>query len=118
VRTPVTLPLLIVGLLVWQGCGRSHDELPIPEERLPAIMIDVYLARARSELEGQSAAEAVSEALRSHGFDTTAYNETLNLLTANPELGKEIFQTVLDSVIMEQRNIRARMMLDSVAANS
>lgn len=117
-RTPFTRPLLILFILVWQGCGTSNEELPIPEERLPAIMIDVYLARVHAELEGRSTAKAIAETLHSHGYDTTAYDETLNLLTANPELGKEIFQTVLDSVIMEQRNIRARMMLDSIAAGS
>ena len=98
--------VLIAGLIV-SACSRPQPELPIPQDELPGVLIDVYVAEAEAELVGSSLVEARSAALLKHEYDTSDFNETMRLLTEDPEVAKDIYQVVLDSVIVEQRSIRA-----------
>lgn len=101
--------VLIAALaaLAVSACSRPQAELPIPQDELPGVLIDVYVAEAEAELVGSSLVEARREALLKHEYDTSDFNETMRLLTEDPEVAKAIYQVVLDSVIVEQRSIRA-----------
>ncbi len=67
----------------------------------------VYVAEAEAELKRTDVADARVVALDQHGYDISDFDESMRLLTENPELAKKIYQAVLDSVILEQRDIRA-----------
>ena len=103
----LTLVLPLVLLFV-SACSKPQSEFPIPRDELPGVLIDVYVAEAEAELNRSSLRDARSEALERHGYNTADFDETMRLLTEDPEVAKAIYQTVLDSVIFEQRDIRAK----------
>lgn len=105
----------IVGVVcTLLGCSRSEKQLPIPREMLAEVLVAVHVAETVASLDGTSTAEARLETLRDFGFDTTDFNETIRMLAGDPETGKEVYQAVLDSVIFEQREIRSKLMADSI----
>lgn len=108
------LAALILMVILGSGCARSERKLPIPRDMLPDVLVAVYVAEAEASVNGASVAGARLEALRSFGYDTTDFNETVRMLTEDPETGKEVYQAVLDSVIFEQREIRSKLLADSV----
>jgi hypothetical protein len=115
----MTRTVLILGVLIAaQGCRTGDHDSPVSREALPAVMLDVYLAEAAARRDSTSLEVARVDALSRHGLDTSAYHEALRVLTQDPQLGKDVFQALLDSVVMEQRDIRARMLEDSVSSGS
>jgi len=107
------LGLLLLPLMIY-ACSSRSPELPIPEDDLSAVLVDVYVAEARAEALGASIPDAQAEALRAHGYSQADLEETVGILVDNPEIAKSVFQTVLDSVIVEQRALRARALKDSL----
>jgi hypothetical protein len=110
---PALVSVALFIALSLSGCSSPTPEFPINEELLPGVLIDVYVAEADANDKRNSLEAARTEALDRHGYDTTDFNETMKLLTENPEIAKKIFQSVLDSVIVEQRSIRADMLEDN-----
>lgn len=102
-------------VLLLAGCGKDQVETPIPRDQLPSVLLDVYVAESRANQLQSNLEEARAEALRKHGFDTADLNQSIRILTENPEIGKQVYQTLLDSAIFEQREIRSRMMADSAS---
>jgi len=100
--------LLLLVLLLVSACSKPQTEFPISRGELPGVLIDVYVAEAEAGLLATDLADARSEALLRHGYDTSDFNETMRLLTEDPDAAKAIYQAVLDSVIFEQRDIRAK----------
>ncbi|MFV1980956.1 MAG: hypothetical protein ACC655_07370, partial [Rhodothermia bacterium] len=119
---PVIVPKLLLVLpmllLVVSACSRPQLELPIPQDELPGVLIDIYVAEAEAELLGTDLTDARVDALRRRGYDTGDFDETIRLLTEDPEFAKKIYQTVLDSVIFEQREIRARRLTSDVGGRT
>lgn len=102
--------ILAVAFCGLASCTGSGGHYPIPKDDLPNVLVAVYLAEAEAELSGGSLRDARLTALLEMGYDTTQFNESMRALADDPEAGKEIFQVVLDSVIREQREIRARFL--------
>ena len=108
----VLMTVLPLVLLFVSACSRPESEFPIARDEIAGVLIDVYLAEAEAELLGADLAGARIEALQRHGYDTVDFGETMRLLTEDPEVAKAIYQTVLDSVIFEQRDIRAKRLAE------
>lgn len=96
------------------GCNKQSDEMPIPRDELPAVLLDIYVAEAEASILKSSVEQARVSALQKHGYDTTDLKESIRILTEDPEIGKDVYQSLLDSAIFEQREIRSRMTADSV----
>ena len=101
-------------LLSLTACSKPATEFPIDRPVLPEVLVEVYTAEAKAKAMGTSLVDARVGALRKHGYDTVAFNETMRVLTEDPEEAKKVYQAVLDSVIFAQRDIRAKALADSL----
>ena len=105
--------LLVILTTTITGCNGAGPDLPIARDELPAVMLDVYVAEVGAEASGADKLAARTEALQRHGYDIDDYRLTMTLLVQEPEYAKAVYQSVLDSAIVEQREIHARLLVDS-----
>ena len=101
-------------ILVALSCAPRSVDTGIPLDDLPQVLVDVYVAEAKAEATGGDAVEARAAALERRGYSVETFDETMAVLVENPEIAKDVYQAVLDSVIFEQRELRARALGDSL----
>ena len=108
----------IVGsiLLGTTGCGdHSRTSEGVPDSLLVDVIVEVFAATARAELDGTDSGVARQEALARFGLDTAALSQTLKVLAEDPDSAAVVYQRALDSLVVIQRNLRSPPVLDSLA---
>ncbi len=98
------LPAVLLFALLLVACKgeeKQQVKLPIPEDQLVKVLVDVHLA----EVAGQSllgperdSLEAVyyHQIFRIHRVDSAAFFQSVDLLLDEPELAKEVYDKVLE----------------------
>jgi len=113
-----TLSAAVLGaiLLGATGCDdRAQTSGGVPDSLLVDVIVEVFAATARAELNGADPGSARQEALSKFGLDTAVFRQTLRVLAEDPDSAAVVYQRALDSLVVIQRNLRAVPELDSLS---
>lgn len=96
----ILLPILIC--LVGFSCTKE-EQLPIEKEKMVNILIDIHFAEAAVQhIPGNKKDTVITKYYNQiyeiHGVEKVDFDSTLVLLTSDPNLLKEYYQEVLDSI--------------------
>jgi len=113
-----TIFACIVGAIVLGaiGCGSpAQTSGGVPDSLLVGVIVEVFSATARAELNGTDPGIARQEALAKFGLDTMALSQTLKVLAEDPDSAAVVYQRALDSLVVIQRGLRSVPELDSLS---
>jgi hypothetical protein len=109
------IPVLTLVALV-AACGdNAANRERIPDSLLVDVLVEVYTATAKAHLEGTDPELARVEAIRQFGIDTVVLNRTIDYLAENPDSAAVVYKRALDSLIVEQRELRSIPVRDSLS---
>lgn len=96
----IALPLLLFGVM---ACAKKQSQLPIPEEKLVDILVDVHTAEAAiSFLYGEKrdtfAENYYEDIYTIHDISSDEFDQTMKILRSDPEMMVRVYQGILDQV--------------------
>ncbi len=100
-------PLLLLLLLL--GCKEEIQSLPLNEEKLGKILIDVHVAEAAMQRMVGPKKDSLRELyydqiFEIHGVSQTSFEESMSLLTQNPRRLRFFYENLIDEIEKEKAN--------------
>ena len=92
------LAATVVFLVPQMGCTSAIDEPQIADSTAVALLGELHIARARSEIYGSDLQAAIDSLYGAFGLDSAAYNQLLDYYAERPETYATIYAGVLDYV--------------------
>ena len=100
---------LLILLLCTACLTKQPEQVPISEEALEKLLLDVHVAEAAlSALQIGNSKDSLAnlyydQISRIHGIDREVLDSTLTILQRNPELTQEIYEKMLET--MEKKSL-------------
>jgi len=90
-------------LLILTACTKKDRQLPIPEEELVGVLMDVHIAEAGISflygLKRDTFVEDYYEDIYTiHDISPEEFEQTMDVLRNDPELMARVYQNILDSL--------------------
>lgn len=97
------IAVLFLFLIFGVACAKKKSNLPIPEEKLVEVLIDVHTAEAAiSFLYGEKrdtfATGYYEDIYTIHELSPDKFDKTMQVLRNDPELMVRVYQAVLDQM--------------------
>lgn len=99
------LPMLLLSCFLFVGCLTQHREpLPIDEDQLEAVLLDVHVAEAAmGQLQGGEKKDSLAnlyydQIAAIHKIDREVLDTCLSILQRNPEQTKEIYEKMAEKM--------------------
>lgn len=101
-----------LALLLLLSCNKEEPALPIPEDELVSVLVDVHLAEAALQdaygAKKDSLAELYyNQIYRLHDIEEEAFNKAIKQLRNEPERVERLYERVLEELSIREAQMEA-----------
>ncbi len=95
-KRPFLLLLIFLAVLAC-ACGKKETAMPIPEDKLAKILVDVHFAESVMQELPNSVRDSLGrvyyeQIYQIHGISEEALNESLRIIKKDPEVLERVYQ--------------------------
>lgn len=95
--------LIVILLFFLVSCSESGQDLPIPEDKLVKVLVDVHLAEAALQglgglIRDSTADVYYDQIAQRHKIERSVLDSTVILFRKNPEIIADIYSKVLEEL--------------------
>ncbi len=102
-RSNLLVLILILGV---QGCSlRSSSPPDIPDSTITHLLVELQLAGARAELEGDVPPHYRDSLLQVYGVDSSRFHQLMMYYATHPDEARERYNRVLDMLQEEHARL-------------
>lgn len=97
------LPVFFIFLLSLPACSKKNVNLPLPAEKLVAVLMDLHLAEAAYQNLSTSAKDTLAfqyydQVYQMHNVSKIQVDSAISLLNRHPDIFAEIYAQVKDGL--------------------
>ena len=92
---------LVLTLVLLAGCSQTPSS-PVPDSTMVEVLVDLYLAGARTDVADHLPAASRDSVLARHGLDSTANRSALRYFAAHPAAYGALYERVVDRLAIER----------------
>lgn len=107
----IRLVICIIPLVVFfSSCKKEQTKMPIPAEKLEAVLNDIHIADAAMQYVSDEKLDSLKkvyykQVFEIHKVEEAAFFECMEILALEPKLGSKIYQNILDSLDSNKKKI-------------